>query len=284
MVTLHTLLKNGNVPKSSGIFVIHDSSLGMKSRGRIQKFASEHARSVAFLNAAGRIPAGLPLSPSDHVTEATFFRLFAATLLPPDITSVLYLDCDLLVRQDIGGLLEVPVSSPVAAADHLSPPDEIRLWGPLGGAYFQAGVLIINLDSWRANEADANFVQIAHRERHRIRWWDQDILNLAFANAWERLEIWNNVGFRVVETFPKEVVDRCARIVHFDGADKPWVIDKPRAFRDEWFREYRDVFGRPFDMRRVRQPLIRRGLVAIVRRLRRFLGTAKPTMRGTRGG
>lgn len=266
LVALHSLVTYGNVPVESRLFVIHDDSLSDASVAWIKRFVTDRNRSVVFMDATGRLPASLPLSPEDHVTRATFFRLCAASLLPPHVGSVLYLDCDLLVRKDVRRLLEMPVTASVAAVDHLSPEDGVRLFGPVGGTYFQAGVLILNLDAWRAIGSEDSFRRILTEQRSLIRWWDQDVLNLAFADAWQRLEIWDNVGFRVVESFSEKDLYAHARIVHFDGAQKPWTVDKPRMFRDEWLRAYHEVFGSHFDKRRIQRPLGRRLLSAAKRR------------------
>lgn len=275
LVTLHSLVTRGNLPSESRVFVLHDDTLGASSIESIGRFVAKHNRTVAFLDVTGRLPDALPISPHDHVTKATFFRLFAGSLLPTNVHSVLYMDCDLLVRKDVRRLLDMPITAALAAVDHLCPADGVRLFGPLGGTYFQAGVLILNLDAWRVTNAEGGFLRILRDHRDSIRWHDQDILNIAFADAWQRLEIWDNVGFRVVESFPEQDVFANARIVHFDGGRKPWTVDKPRAFRDDWFQAYNEVFGRPFDKRRFQRPLGPRLVAAANRRVRRLIDAVK---------
>jgi lipopolysaccharide biosynthesis glycosyltransferase len=283
LVALHSLVTRGDLPAASRLYVIHDETLGRGSIDLIGDFIRERGRTVAFVDVAGRLPGSLRTAPTDHVSRATYFRLFAASLLPAHVGSVLYMDCDLLVRKDVRGLLEMPVTAAVAAADHLSPADAVRLHGPLGGGYFQAGVLILNLDAWRAMNAEGDFLRIAEEARSRIRWWDQDILNIAFADVWQRFEIWNNVGFRVVESLPESEVQAHARIVHFDGSHKPWAVDRPRAFRDDWYRAYQEVFGIPFDRRRIQRPFGPRLIAAAKRRVRRVVDALGGITRGTHG-
>lgn len=283
LVTFHSLVSRGMLPAESDIFILHEQSLSPSSIRVVEARAQELGRSITFVNATDRLPNDLPISPKDHVSIATFFRLFVASLLPTTVSSALYLDSDLLVRHDIGDLLSLPLTASIAAVDHLSPPDELRLWGPKGGDYLQAGVLVFDLDAWRRSDQESRFLEILRTERHRIRLHDQDVLNLAFADNWQRLDIWNNVGFRAVAAIPEADLRERARIVHFDGADKPWTVDKPRVFRDEWYAEYQKVFGTRFDVRRLRRPLWRRAASSLKRRLRAAFASARPSGRIRRG-
>lgn len=283
LVTFHSLVMRGMLPVESDVFVLHEHSLSADSIRLVNARFEQVNRPITFVDVSDRLPHDLPISSNDHVSKATFFRLFVASLLPTSVSTALYLDSDLIIRHDIRDLLSLPLTAPLAAADHLSPPDELRLWGPKGGGYFQAGVLLIDVEAWRLNEQERQFHDVLRTYRDRIRWWDQDVLNIAFADNWQRLDIWNNVGFRAVAAIPEADLRERARIVHFDGADKPWTVDKPRAFRDEWYAEYEKVFGAPFNVRKLRRPLWRRAASSLKHRLRAAFGSARPSGGISRG-
>jgi lipopolysaccharide biosynthesis glycosyltransferase len=246
-VLFHSLHKTGSLEDSPPIFVLHEQALSAESVTCLKEFFSRYGQQATFIDASGYIPEDLPIAEDDHVSKATFYRLFVAEILPPQITSALYLDSDTIVVRSIRELLHVELTFPVAAVDHLSPYDELRLWGWSGGGYFQAGVILIDLNYWRENRCAELFVNIMKTQFRRIQWWDQDVLNIAFANNWQRLEVWFNVCQGVMALAPAEVTEKSARLFHFDGSHKPWLQSVRRPFKDAWLEAYQDAFGKKFE-------------------------------------
>lgn len=102
---------------------------------------------------------------------ATYLRLFAdvlSELLPFDRT--IYLDCDVLVNQDLATLAKTEMTTPLVAAhdDQRYCDDEFRerLSMPTGAPYFNAGVMLLDLDAIRRERLfreDAQFCRRAPR-------------------------------------------------------------------------------------------------------------------------
>ena len=246
-VLFHSLHKTESLLDNPPIFVLHEKNLSAESIATLREFLRKYGQEVIFVDTTNHVPDDLPLSEKDHVSKATFYRLFVAEILPPQITSALYVDSDTLVVRSIRELLHVELTCPVAAVDHLSPYDQLRLCGWSGGGYFQAGVILIDLNYWRENRCTELFVDIMKTQRHRIQWWDQDVLNIAFADNWQRLDVWFNVGHSAVACVPNEVLDDNARLLHYDGSHKPWIQSVQRPFKDRWLDAYRDSFGKEFE-------------------------------------
>ncbi|MGB5830367.1 MAG: glycosyltransferase family 8 protein [Thiohalocapsa sp.] len=224
-VLFHSLIETDSLPDDIPIFVLHERSLSEPSKESIAKFLSRCGRSAQFIDACGYIPDDLPLSEDDHVSRATFFRLFVGSILPSEVTSLVYLDSDMVALRSVQILFALPLKAPLAAVDHLSHWNAVRLWGEQGGTYFQAGVLVIDLEVWRRQNVESRFISLMRHERNRIRWWDQDVLNLAFPDQWQRLEIWLNVVGMTFEVVSEKDAVESARILHFDGAQEPWFTD-----------------------------------------------------------
>ena len=165
--------------------------------------------------------------------QAAYARLLAGSSLPPDVSRVLYLDADLLVRSDLLPLWQKPIGGNVVLAvqdSFLQRP--FAGDGGSRGGYFNSGVMLIDLDAWRAESIEERCFAIARTLRSRTRWRDQDILNAALAGRWGRLSPrWNRQFW--LDLFPDwqcsphdadEVREALAdpAIVHFCGWTKPW--------------------------------------------------------------
>jgi lipopolysaccharide biosynthesis glycosyltransferase len=235
-VLWQSLRMTDSLPAGQSVYFLHESSLSSKSRNLVVEAVKDAGCTARFLDATPLLPAALPIHPGEHVSRATFYRLFAHCMLPAEVTSCVYLDCDLLALRSCRTLFEEPLTAPLAACDHCAPRISLALWGPEGGSYFQAGVLLMNLAQWRAESMDVRFLQILAQERSRIQFWDQDVLNLAFRDVWQRLPVWWNVNQDVVASQPASVLRQEARIAHFDNPFKPWNSRTSRLFASDWDR------------------------------------------------
>lgn len=83
-------------------FYIVSDFISYKNKTRLQECAqTSHLHFVKVDRCfAEKFPLGKGMA-NDYVSIATYYRLFALTLLPSDIKRILYIDCDVIIRQDI---------------------------------------------------------------------------------------------------------------------------------------------------------------------------------------
>jgi lipopolysaccharide biosynthesis glycosyltransferase len=247
-VLWHSLHETNSIPEATPLYIIHTKSLSERSISGIKSFMDAYSHSPIFCAFERDRHWRLPVS--KHVSDATYYRLFLSSLLPEDVTSVVYLDVDTVAVQSLSDLFYMPLFKPIAATDHLSGKDALRLWGTTCAGYFQAGVLIVDLDLWRAMDIEAEFYKILNNDSARILWWDQDVLNMAFRNNWQRLPIWYNCHTLARRTLPQKLVETRSRLFHFDGPTKPWWISSKQpmtAYSSEvWYQAYSRTFSREF--------------------------------------
>lgn len=171
---------------------------------------------------------GLPLW--GRMLAATYDKLAIASLLPDDVERALWLDADLLVEADLAALWRLDLGGAVlrAASDARVPTVGARFgirahaaYGlAAGDAYFNAGVLLIDLARWRAERVEERALDYLRRHGADVYFWDQEGLNVALAGRWQPLPAsWNatpDPGHR------QAIAGGDARIVHFSGNLKPW--------------------------------------------------------------
>lgn len=116
-----------------------------------------------------------------HISLATYYRIFLCSILPADLSKALYLDCDLVVLGSINELWNTDISQyAVACVEDMwsgKPDNYERLHYASSDSYFNAGVLLVNLDYWR--ELDFEGLAMAYIKAHHseLVFNDQDVLN-----------------------------------------------------------------------------------------------------------
>lgn len=199
-------------------------------------------------------PEVVTLCTTDFYPIETWARLWIADFFEPDVDRVLYLDADIVVVGGIAPLWKANLGGALLAAVDIPDSQSItRLEIPAEDGYFNCGVLIVDLEQWRETRALQTVLDYLRAYPERIRTVDQDALNGCFHHRRKQLDYkWNVIRpfFREPLALPLrwceiEAVRREARIIHFNGASKPWsyFCDHPR--RAEYWKyleltEWRD--------------------------------------------
>lgn len=196
---------------------------------------------------------------SDWHKPPVYLRLLVDDLVPANWKKVIYFDADVVVRGDLGELWRAPMEDHVllAAQDFRYPTvnDRISLRDAYlkdygmspNSAYFQTGVLVIDLEAWRRKDVFANCMRFLEAYPEEIEYGDQDALNGALAGEWGQLEPTWNLAMNAIQWYgwPRhetaENRERQAQllqdpmIVHFSGASKPWHHLYRRSMGAEFF-------------------------------------------------
>lgn len=135
-----------------------------------------HRLSLSFILLKGRLQ-GIYIDP--RYTEAASLRLLLPELLP-ELDRVLYLDCDIIVRQDLARLweethLEDNYLGAVYEAAIEGQAERFRALGCDPARYFNSGFLLMNLAGMRAHKVSERLLE-ACRVPY-LEFPDQDALN-----------------------------------------------------------------------------------------------------------
>lgn len=215
------------------VFVMHGANLSERSKEKIlEDFSRAGAADgvVQFLDvsARGSMFAGLNVT---HAGEISYAKLLMGELfwLPEKISTAYYFDVDILVMRDLSDLFEIVPKKALAAVDHESNDDHVRLLGT-DGIYHNTGVLIANLNRWATINALEKFQHAIADHRRRIVHVDQDVFAIAFDDEFEELPVeYNfmtnprfNKFFKKVDSTDWDPAEIDPAIVHFLGPEKPW--------------------------------------------------------------
>lgn len=255
-VAMHSALAN-LAPAAHPDVCVLDNGLSELSRSRLRKVvrAARSVDDVRWIPTPGEHLGEVAID--SHLTPASYSRLLIPELLPQHIRRVVYLDADVLVREDISPLFTVDLrGAPTGAVrDFVITSTVHESSGVRERAhprpYFNAGVLVIDVARWRVEGLGERAMRYAGAGEP-LRWADQDALN-ALGVDWHELDFrWNVqprardlrvVGKRRAHT---EIEDhlyrrysdsgRAAWVLHFAGRTKPWRRSSLRPGTAAWVR------------------------------------------------
>lgn len=193
----------------------------------------------------------------ENSSLATYLRLFIPENLTSAINKILYLDCDILCIGDIRPLFNIDLGAAAVACV----PDPwigqkenfvFRSKKTLGlptllkftknDCYFNAGVLLIDINKWKELEATKKCLDLLSTKRLPLN--DQDALNIVFHGKTKLIDFkWNFIG-TTTSDISKQGYENCLSrkspavvnlvapflscslkelsIIHYAGSPKPW--------------------------------------------------------------
>jgi lipopolysaccharide biosynthesis glycosyltransferase len=242
-----------NNPNISFNFHIIYKNLNQTNRETLAGWLSEKGHTLNFYPLADEDTVKFFLvRDGDHVSIDTYFRLMGDVILPDDLSKVLYIDPDTVNTASLTDLWNTDISDYALGAVASTVPEErkLKLGLDLEDSYFQAGVLLINLDYWRKNEVGPRLRSYLRENYDKMDRWDQDILNAVLRGEWLKIPLRYNAYetvFHKKDFFKsnwapeytsvgkKAALDSPA-IIHYTntGVYKPWFKNSISANKDKY--------------------------------------------------
>lgn len=194
----------------------------------------------------------------DYYSVTTYYRLFIAEMFP-EYDRVLYLDADTVIPGDISKLYFSDLRGKPLGAVQEDVMNGVDVFGTyaevvLGvprAEYFNAGVLVMELDAFRELRIEDKFVELVSKYTFRVTQ-DEDYLNVLFYENTQLLGYeWNKSPDNTVSGYVPS-----PQLIHFKLNWKPWhysgtmyeelfwAYASKSAFSEEIYR-LKAAFGAP---------------------------------------
>lgn len=220
-VAIESMLANASPDYRIRIHIL-TCGLSAENADALRKTVGRRA-CLRFINMKKRIaPLAKQLVLRDYYSSATYFRLFISELFP-EYDKALYLDCDIVIHGDVCRLFETPLGDNLLGAAREDVMTEFDVFGRYvevcldipRAEYFNAGVLVMNLEGIRRAKLFSRFVELLPRRRFVVTQ-DEDYLNALCRGAVTPLPYtWN--------TSPLATdVSELPALVHYKLDRKPW--------------------------------------------------------------
>lgn len=209
-------------------------SVGLRNRDKhdLRLSFGRSAARLSFIDIDPNTPPLKQLLPTRWTLgPANYARLFIPTILKGEDDRVLYLDCDIIVAGSLKPLQAIDFGGNIAAAapesdQGLHPSLDSRADLPPDIPYFNAGVMLIDIERWNRENFTDKVFEFILRHQEKLRFPTQDPLNCVIRGRFVRLgREWNFI-------FRRSADSDCegAKVIHFAGS-KPWSSDHDHPAR-----------------------------------------------------
>lgn len=229
-----------------------DGGISQTSRGTFSKLI-DRVREVVRLEFVTVNPSVFgKATPGPGQSHMTYCRTLLPQLL--DVPRLIYLDCDVLVFRDLSELFDLDLSpGKILAAVHdsetLTLSDDSRALAgamslPATGRYFNAGVLLLNLDELRKQNFAEQSLEFFKSWRGQYRFHDQSAFNFLLHGRLDELpEHWNRASWR----FDVQQNNDLDCVLHYTRS-APWLGKTPGPAQN-LFERFASEVGFPVNRR-----------------------------------
>ena len=179
---------------------------------------------------------------------ATYYRIFIPQILQ-DYKKVLYLDCDILVKDSLVDLFNTNLKGYMGgciidSVKYVQSQNRIKDRSKLGISdykkYFNAGVILFNLQEIDAVSFKKDFFHTLKTKE--LPFLDQDILNILMKDKYKTIDISYNYQYHILNEHPElrniaelAKAEQNPKIIHYTTGIKPWNTPAAPLANYWWF-------------------------------------------------
>lgn len=218
--TLLSVLKNSK--ENWNIYIIYEN-LSKETKDRLNIIANSYKSNVDYIEINKKDLEKFKVGEGTHLSSIVFARLFIPELLKTE-SKAIYLDCDIIVLKPLEELYNMDLSGKSIGVildgrkDQESSLKRLNL--NLNRTYFNAGVMVMDLEKLRDNNKFLNTIEYCLNPDRELQLNEQDALNIVFENDYATNEvIWNYTHGNSEEN---SYLESEIGVIHFTGSVKPW--------------------------------------------------------------
>ena len=229
-VALQSLVDNSSKENDYEIKVLYtkngiseENQSKIKNKYEKENFTIEFVDVISFLEKIQD-----KLYTRDYYSNATYYRLLIPDLYP-NYDKAIYLDSDMVILTDVANLYKIDLQDNLIAAVadgavQTVPPFQEYVEKVVGMSdynnYFNAGMLLMNLDALRKYKFQEKFLYMLKTLKFAVAQ-DQDYLNRICKGRVKILEnSWNTMPGGILEEKENNI-----NIIHYNLSYKPWHFD-----------------------------------------------------------
>ncbi len=203
-------------------FAVLDMGISAENRARIDRLAGLIGHPIQRIEIAPDAFDHL-LIKRGHLTRSTYLRLLIPDYFPQD-DRVLYMDCDMVVTDSLSAVWEAELgSAPIAAVPCPSPNKaELADTNHVAGTYINAGLLVMNLPVWRAENIAEQCIALLSNPDRPLLSEDQSAINIVCRGRTVLLPARFNVYADPTAYAGSAALPQPLAVIHYVVSNKPW--------------------------------------------------------------
>lgn len=231
-------------------FYILNSGLKEANKQKLLKLKKIKNFNMSFLEVNQQDFNICPLTNNKHITITAYYRFLIPKLLK-ELPKVLYLDCDIIVKNSLRAFFNTDITDKYAAvvSDIAPIVDNLKVKEKLEVTkYFNSGVILLNINEMnKDNIVDKLFENtIKLSNENKITWEDQCVLNYTLKDKLKfvpqkynlQLSFFRDKEYVLKYVSQEEYNDAIKNhvIIHYTTDKKPWNCDYKFKTGKEYFR------------------------------------------------
>lgn len=225
---IFSILDNASKEDFYNLYIFYsEENLSKESREKLKKLFKDYNCKLIFKEVKGKEIKFSSLFKkylSKIGSIATLYRLISFNKIPKK--RIVYLDIDVIVKDDLKKLYNQTLEQKTVGAI-----DEYIIGLSKEREYFNAGILLVDLEKWRKNNYTKKCLELIKKKKGDFLHGDQGVLNEVFENKWKHLPLRFNRQKILFEYSPKDLGISKERykellknpaIIHYTGPIKPW--------------------------------------------------------------
>lgn len=204
-------------------FYILCEKLSQRHKENITSSAKNHT--VSFVEVDGKAFEKFDVK-LEHLSIAACYRYMIPSIAK-NLSKVIYLDCDVIVREDIKNYFNHDISEYYAGVVQ----DVIKkkyLKKLCLEKYFNSGVMLMNISKMNDSSITEELFSKTFQLSGKVKFLDQDVLNIVLRDKCLFLDLpWSVPSPVFRKSIKQKNINEAIyspKILHFTGPDKPWKI------------------------------------------------------------
>lgn len=228
VVTIQSLIETTQADQTLNIYILYEK-LCDKTISMFSKLKNERASIILT-----KIDSSVfqSMYEMDYFTVAMYYRLVIPQLFPK-YEKILYIDCDILLKQNIKTLFELDLSGYVLGAVYEFEDEGLKEYLAsieYTKKYFNSGVLLINCQEFLRYQIAEKCLKKLRNSR-KYKYPDQDVLNIICGDLVYPIETkWNfkpfysysRCSFSTQDREQYEMDKKSPALIHYTSGYKPW--------------------------------------------------------------
>ncbi|UBX44914.1 glycosyltransferase family 8 protein [Citrobacter werkmanii] len=230
-ISIASILEHNKERQRTYCFHVFTNLISEEYARRLKSISEQFDASIHVYTVDERILDKLPVSAIWPLS--IYYRLLAFDYLSQSINSLLYLDSDVICKNELTELEELYLGDNFAAVipdiESTQKKNQQRLNINFNGKYFNSGVIYANLRQWKEKNVSDQVFSLIKNEGDRLKYPDQDALNIIFRERLIYLNRIYNAIYPLKSEFEykdkdnyKKYISAETVLIHYTGVTKPW--------------------------------------------------------------
>ena len=176
-VSMISLLENNRHFINIEIYII-DNKISKENRGKLVIIVDKYNRKLIFIDFSEYIDK-LNLDMEWSISISAYARLFISDMLPNNVETVLYYDCDSIILNKLDEIWHENIDGYLLAGVKDTVGNNIKkaVGMELNSDYINSGMLLINLKKWREENILEKFMEFIEIHNGNVMHHDQGVIN-----------------------------------------------------------------------------------------------------------